>query len=121
MTNTLTTSDILLDERIAEDLRTRYERMMATGKLLTPEMIANYLDRFRSKFGPEALSGLDGVNLLETMHGRQSKDSLAYWLEFKKDEEFPTTRFGSIAGGAPRGSIGCRAGRGGGRERERID
>ena len=34
------------------------------------------------------------------MHDHSNRDSLVYWLEFKNDDEFPTPRFGSIAGGS---------------------
>src|SRR5439155_191499 len=46
------------------------------------------------------LKNLDGEALLNTMHDMQDRDSLVYWLEFKDDEEFPSPRFGSIAGGS---------------------
>ena len=47
------------------------------------------------------LRRLGGEQLLNTMHGRGTKDSLVYWLEFKDDDEFPSwSRFGSIAGGS---------------------
>lgn len=40
--------------------------------------------RFRARFGPEVLAGLDGQYLLLKMHGRgDARDSLAYRLEFK--------------------------------------
>ena len=34
------------------------------------------------------------------MHNHSNSDSLVYWLEFKNDDEFPTPKFGSIAGGS---------------------
>jgi 5-methylcytosine-specific restriction enzyme B len=36
------------------------------------------------------------------MHGRGGEDSkcLAYWLEFKNDDEFTGNRFGGIGGGS---------------------
>ena len=34
------------------------------------------------------------------MHDMGNKDSLVYWLEFKDDDEFPSTDFGSISGGS---------------------
>jgi len=48
---------------------------------------------------PEQLSQLDDSTLLDRLH-QANKDSLVYWLEFKNDDEFPTSRFGSIAGGS---------------------
>ena len=34
------------------------------------------------------------------MHSHGNRDRLVYWLEFKDDAEFPSSRFGSIAGGS---------------------
>lgn len=60
------------------------------------------LAAFRARFGVEVLRGLNGEQLLRTMHGRQDDESrcLCYWLEFKNDEEFWGHRFGGIAGGS---------------------
>ena len=57
---------------------------------------------FKERFGIGVLSGLNGEQLLRTMHGRQDDESrcLCYWLEFKNDEEFWGHRFGGIAGGS---------------------
>jgi 5-methylcytosine-specific restriction protein B len=71
-----------------------------TGKLLTEQQRSQYLSNFRNRFGPEQLGKLDGERLLEVMHGRGGKDCMAYWLEFKDDEEFSTIRFGGIGGGS---------------------
>ena len=46
------------------------------------------------------LNGIDGKVLLEAMHNHSNNDSLVYWLEFKNDDEFPTPKFGGIAGGS---------------------
>lgn len=67
-----------------------------------PEWINQQLATFRDRFGPEVLGSLDGEALLRRMHGRQGEDArqcLAYWLEFKNDEEFASSTFGGIAGG----------------------
>ena len=89
-----------LDERIAQELKALYKKMKDEGHLFSDERLAQYYSTFRSKFGPDKLKNLDGEALLNTMHTIQSKDSLAYWLEFKNDEEFPSPDFGSIAGGS---------------------
>jgi 5-methylcytosine-specific restriction protein B len=34
------------------------------------------------------------------VYNQSNKESLVYWLEFKNDDDFPTPRFGSIAGGS---------------------
>ena len=64
------------------------------------EVVANQLAAFRERFPPDRLARLDGVELLEEMHGRTTKDSLVYWLEFKQDTTFETRRYGSISGGS---------------------
>lgn len=90
----------MLHPKIAEELRELYRTMEADGKLLTRSQLDSYYQAFRKRFGPERLGNLDGVELLHTMHGNASHDSMVYWLEFKNDDEFPSTRFGSIAGGS---------------------
>jgi 5-methylcytosine-specific restriction protein B len=45
------------------------------------------------------LSRLDDTALLERWN-QSNKDNLVYWLEFKNDDEFPSSKFGSIAGGS---------------------
>src|SRR5256885_2194305 len=89
----------ILDTRIQQELLELKQSMESDGKLATSQQLDEYYSTFRSRFGPDKLSSLDGVALLETMHSHGSKDNLVYWLEFKNDEEFPTTSFGSIAGG----------------------
>jgi 5-methylcytosine-specific restriction enzyme B len=94
------TMKTILDERIREELQGLSKRLGEEGKLPTTAQLSNYCETFRSRFGPDKLKNLDGEALLETMHGPGNKDSLVYWLEFKDDEEFPSPRFGSIAGGS---------------------
>lgn len=88
----------ILDERIRRELLDLYQELLAENKLRVGAALQHYYDTFRRKFGPERLRDLDGAELLETLHG-PGKDSLAYWLEFKNDDEFPVG-FGSIAGGS---------------------
>jgi 5-methylcytosine-specific restriction enzyme B len=89
----------MLDERIKSRILDDHKKLTADGKLLSRSQLDGCYRTFRSRFGPDALTKLDGENLLETMHAHGSKDSLVYWLEFKNDEEFPA-RFGSISGGS---------------------
>jgi len=91
---------MILDERVAQELRERYKSLHDEGKLLSNEQLENYYSTFRSRFGPDKLKNLDGEALLNLMHDIGNKDSLVYWLEFKNDEEFPSPVFGSIAGGS---------------------
>lgn len=92
----------MLDPRIVTEIRTIQQRLTSSGALPSSETLNRYYAAFRERFGPERLSSMDGENLLVTMHGLFSanRDTMAYWLEFKNDEEFPTTTFGGIAGGS---------------------
>jgi 5-methylcytosine-specific restriction protein B len=87
-------SDVFADEIVELCPRALAELGHPEGEAL----IACYA-LFRSKFGPAALAELEGEALLAAMHGRGSKDSLAYWLEFKNDDQLPAV-FGSISGGS---------------------
>src|SRR5436190_19584517 len=88
-----------LDPRITEELKKLYKSLEEQGNLLTREQLAEYYNTFRNRFGPDKLRNLDGEVLLNVMHDMQNRDSLFYWLEFNDDEECPSPRFGSIAGG----------------------
>jgi 5-methylcytosine-specific restriction protein B len=91
---------MILDERVAQELRVKYKSWQNEGKLLSNEQLEKYYSTFRSRFGPDKLKNLDGEALLYTMHDFQNRDSLVYWLEFKDDDEFPSPIFGSISGGS---------------------
>lgn len=87
-----------LDERIRQELLELYEKMYNAGELRVGADLEKCYTTFRQKWGPDKLLELDGEALLNAMHG-PGKESLAYWLEFKDDKEFPSG-FGSIAGGS---------------------
>ncbi len=89
----------MLDPTVRDNLRDRYRQLETEGKIVPRARLDQYYATFRARFGPDRLAALDGEPLLEAMHGQGSKDSLAYWLEFKNDDEFPAL-FGSIAGGS---------------------
>lgn len=91
-----------LDPRLSEELKVKLDRGLASGELMSSEQVAEHTRRFRDRFGPDALRGLDGEPLLRLMHGRQDTASrcLDYWLEFKNDDEFAGNRFGGIGGGS---------------------
>ena len=91
-----------LDPRLREELKNAVERGLASGELMLPAQVAEHTNIFRDRFGPNVLRGLDGEELLLLMHGRQDSNSrcLAYWLEFKNDDEFAGYRFGGIGGGS---------------------
>ncbi|WP_165251994.1 AAA family ATPase [Paludisphaera soli] len=89
----------MLDDRIRSRILDDHKKLTADGKLLSRSQLDASYRTFRSRFGPDVLAGLDGEELLETMHAHGNRDSLVYWLEFKNDDEFPA-RFGSISGGS---------------------
>ncbi len=90
---------MLLDPAIANELKCQHARRMEDGSLLPEPALRRCYDTFAAKFGPAALRRLDGIELLEGLLLTSNKDSLVYWLEFKKDDEMPA-HFGSIAGGS---------------------
>ena len=87
-----------IDPRLNAKLVETHTSMLNSGELLSSQRLDECYTLFRSKFGPDALQQLDGEALLNTMHSTD-QDGLVYWLEFKNDEEFPSTSFGSIGGG----------------------
>lgn len=91
----------MLHLELARIIKDMQRRRLNEGTLPTLDKLKWYYASFRERFGPDVLQGLDGEALLTKMHrlGRQNNDSLAYWLEFKNDEEFPKI-FGSISGGS---------------------
>ncbi|MBX7223491.1 MAG: AAA family ATPase [Blastocatellia bacterium] len=88
-----------LDKNLEQALRDTNEALIRKGEQPPLERLQVFYDTFRDRFGPGKLKSLDGEALLETMHGN-GKNSLAYWLEFKNDEEFGGRLFGSISGGS---------------------
>ena len=88
----------MLTEQMKQRLLQHYQDLNLAGKFLPQQQRDQYYARFRSRFGPDQLSKLDGERLLEAMHG--GKGSMMYWLEFKNDDEFSTNSFGGIGGGS---------------------
>ncbi len=90
---------MIIDEKIASRIKETAERLVEDGQLPSNNELEKQYNTFRSKFGPEKLQNLDGEELLETIHNISNRDSLVYWMEFKKDEEFPNYS-GGIGGGS---------------------
>ena len=90
----------MLSESKRQQIIDRHQELVDKGSLPTIEKLETQYALFNQKFGPAALSGLDGEALLTFMHDHGDKNSLVYWLEFKDDEEFDNFDFGSIAGGS---------------------
>jgi 5-methylcytosine-specific restriction protein B len=89
-----------VSDALAEELLSIHQRMVEAEGNPAGDVLASYHARFRERFGPDALRAATGERLLALMHGRGTRDSLVYWLEFKNDEDFPGAFFGSIAGGS---------------------
>ncbi|AEV70215.1 AAA family ATPase [Acetivibrio clariflavus] len=87
--------DIVLDK-----IKQTCEKLLLNNKLPTREQLGQGYKLFLQKFGPDVLKGLDGELLLNTLFHIGNRDGLAYWLEFKNDEEFRTFDYGSISGGS---------------------
>lgn len=83
-----------------EKLLKLHQEQLESGNLLSLNRLQREYHSFREKFGPEALGAMEGESLLTFMHDTGNRDSLAYWLEFKNDDEFHTGKLGSIAGGS---------------------
>jgi 5-methylcytosine-specific restriction protein B len=89
-----------ISDAVRKRLEEKHRQLDAAGDLLSRDRLEAYYARFAAVFGSDVLQSLDGEELLERMHAHGRQDSLVYWLEFKDDDEFPTTRFGGIAGGS---------------------
>lgn len=91
-----------LEFRIYEELKIALNRGLATSALASREKVEQQIRLFRERFGPAVLRQSEGEPLLQLMHGRKGGESkcLAYWLEFKNDDEFASDRFGGIGGGS---------------------
>ena len=83
-------SAAILEPQIFDDLKAALNHGLASGELLTSLQIEQQTALFRERFGPAVLRDLDGEALLRLMHGRLTGETrcLAYWLEFKNDDEF---------------------------------
>ncbi|WP_284947261.1 AAA family ATPase [Acidisoma cladoniae] len=95
-------SAAILEPQIFDELKAALNHGIASGELLTHLQIEQQTALFRERFGPAVLRDLDGEALLRLMHGRLTGETrcLAYWLEFKNDDDFSGNQFGGIGGGS---------------------
>jgi hypothetical protein len=73
------------------------------GRTLIPPdavQLEQQRQRFLQRYGPERLREMSVDELLNALPPDKGKDSMDYWLEFKKTEEFNTDLFGGIRGGS---------------------
>jgi 5-methylcytosine-specific restriction protein B len=90
---------LILEQNVRAEINDLYRKLSGEGRMLSRGQLGEYYDTFRRRFAPEVIQNLDGESLLESLLDLGNRDSLAYWLEFKDDEELPA-RFGSISGGS---------------------
>ncbi|MFV8829533.1 AAA family ATPase [Alkalihalobacterium sp. APHAB7] len=85
---------------LLQKIMDKRKKLLLEKKVPTQEELQEDYRLFQEKFGPEKLKGLQGEELLETLSNLGNRDSLVYWLEFKNDDQFRTTVYGSISGGS---------------------
>ncbi|WP_200801562.1 AAA family ATPase [Bacillus sinesaloumensis] len=86
----------MLKDKIVETRKS----LLQQKKMQTEEELKAGYRVFQEKFHPDQLRALNGKELLDTMFNLGNRDSLVYWLEFKNDDDFQTTTYGSISGGS---------------------
>lgn len=92
----------LLSTAKGEQILDLYKKLVDGGQIPTKQQLEKDYSKFRERFQPSVLAGLDGQALLEYMHDHANRDSLVYWLEWKNDDEFNTKQFGRIAADTPK-------------------
>jgi 5-methylcytosine-specific restriction protein B len=91
-----------LDPSIFAELQKLAQNVTPSAAIPAQSWIDEQTTLFRDNFGPAVLERTDGEPLLQLIHGRQNPDApcMAYWLEFKHDEQFKGNEFGGIRGGS---------------------
>ena len=59
---------MILEPEIREDIQRGFSELEKDGKLLSQQKLNECYSRFRERFGPDVLMGMDGEQLLDTMH-----------------------------------------------------
>lgn len=87
--------------QIMDELRQRLQQALARGAY-NQNTIDAQTASFQEHFGPEVLRSVDGEVLLRLLHGRRDDEPrcMAYWLEFKSDDEFSCKLYGGVGGGS---------------------
>jgi 5-methylcytosine-specific restriction protein B len=95
---------MFLDERVVEELYKVHAELRSNGRLIEEDQLYQWGERFRERFSPTKLSHLDGPELLYLMYGNphsadphSKRDDLMFWLNRKRDEEFPSDKFGTLS------------------------
>jgi 5-methylcytosine-specific restriction protein B len=66
------------------------DKLLESKSLPSENEMGQEYKTFQKRFGLDVLAGLKGEELIETIFNVSNRDSLAYWLEFKKDDTFKT-------------------------------
>lgn len=85
------------------DILNRYIAAELGRSFVLPDVteLSRQRSAFLAHFGPEQLAKMSGPELLRQLpHNASNDQPMDYWLEFKNDDEFNFTLFGSIAGGS---------------------
>ena len=56
-----------LDPRISESIRSLHAKLLEQGELVPQDQLQHCYQLFRQRFGPDALAGLDGEDLLNLL------------------------------------------------------
>jgi len=87
-------------DNVITKIKQTCETLLSNNKLLSKAQLDQGYKLFSQKFGPDVLKGLDGELLLNTVFNIGNRDGLTYWLEFKNNDDFRTSDYGSISGGS---------------------
>ena len=76
------------------------DKLLETSRFPSEKDLEQEYKLFQKRFGRDVLRSLKGEDLIETIFNVTNKESLTYWLEFKRDDTFKTRNYGSISGGS---------------------
>lgn len=87
-------------DTLIQDLINTCHHLVEEGKRPSSDELTKGYKLFQQKFNPTVLKELQGEEIINTVFDIGNREGLTYWLEFKNDEEFNSSAFGSIAGGS---------------------
>lgn len=96
-----------IDERVIKELQEVRESLGRRKRLATEGQLDQWYATFRERFSPNTLARYEGADLLHLMHSQpraasegQEPNDLIYWLDRKRGDSFPSSRFGLLRSGA---------------------
>ena len=75
------------EEVKAKIIETR-DKLLGNGILPAENEMEKGYKLFQNRFGQDVLRSLKGEDLIETIFNVMNKESLTYWLEYKRDDTF---------------------------------